>query len=58
MEILEIASDSFTQTKLTLICVDYLGIERKETKDINLGSNAFDIKIFYLFYKNNVPFNY
>ena len=58
MEILEVASDAYTVTKLTLTCVDYLGIEHKETKEINLGSNAFDIKLFNLFYKNNVPFNY
>ena len=58
MEILEVASDAYTVTKLTLTCVDYLGIEYKKTKEINLGSNAFDIKLFNLFYKNNVPFNY
>ncbi len=58
IEILDVVSDSYKQTKLTLTCVDYLGIEHKKIKEINLGNNAFDIKLFNLFYKNNVPFNY
>jgi len=58
IEILEVNDDSYKQTKLTMTCVDELGIERRGTLDIDLGNNDFDIKIFNLFYKNNVPFNY
>ena len=58
IEILDVINESYKQTKLTLTCVDYLGIEHKEVKEINLGNKDFDIKIFNLFYKNNVPFNY
>ena len=58
IEILEIADDNYKQTKMTLTCVDSLGIEYKEVTEINLLNNNFDIKIFNLFYKNNVPFNY
>lgn len=41
-----------------MTCVDELGIEFKVKEEIDLGNNDFDIKIFNLFYKNNVPFNY
>ena len=58
IEILDVINEFYKQTKLTLTCVDCLGIEHKEVKEINLGNNDFDIKIFNLFYKNNVPFNY
>ena len=58
IEILDVINEMYKQTKLTLTCVDSLGIEYKEIKEINLGNNDFDIKIFNLFYKNNVPFNY
>ena len=43
--------------KITLHCVDYLGIEAKEEKVIELH-NSFVINIFNLFFKKNVPFNY
>jgi hypothetical protein len=58
IEILDVINELYKQTKLTLTCVDLLGIEHKQVKEINLGNNDFDIKIFNLFYKNNVPFNY
>ena len=58
IEILDVTNEVYKQTKLTLNCVDLLGIEQKEVKEINLGNNDFDIKMFNLFYKNNVPFNY
>ena len=58
IEILDVINEIYKQTKLTLTCVDALGVEYKEVKKINLGNNDFDIKIFNLFYKNNVPFNY
>ena len=58
IEILDVINEMYKQTKLTMTCVDSLGIEFKEVKEINLGNNDFDIKIFNLFYKNNVPFNY
>ena len=58
IEILDVINEFYKQTKLTLTCVDYLGIEYKEVKEINLGNKDFDIKLFNLFYKNNVPFNY
>ena len=58
IEILDVTNEFYKQTKLTLTCVDLLGIEQKEVKEINLGNNDFDVKIFNLFYKNNVPFNY
>jgi len=58
IEILDVINEMLKQTKITMTCVDALGIEFKEVKEINLGNNDFDIKIFNLFYKNNVPFNY
>ena len=45
-------------TKLTITCVDYLGLEYKEVKEIKLGNTNFNIKMFNIFFKNNVPFNY
>jgi len=58
IEILDVINEFYKQTKLTLTCVDCLGIEHKTVKEIDLGNRDFDIKIFNLFYKNNVPFNY
>ena len=58
IEILDVINEIYKQTKLTLTCVDCLGIEHKEVREINLGNKDFDIKMFNLFYKNNVPFNY
>ena len=43
--------------KVTLQCVDYLGLEEKEDKIVELHNN-FIINIFNLFYKKDVPFNY
>ena len=43
--------------KITLKCVDYLGLEAKEDKVIELHG-SFIINIFNLFFKKNVPFNY
>ena len=43
--------------KITLHCVDYLGLEAKEEKVIEIH-NSFVINIFNLFFKKNVPFNY
>jgi hypothetical protein len=58
IEILEVANDMYKNTKITMTCVDYLGIEHKKATEINLSNSAFNIKIFNLFYKNNIPFNY
>lgn len=58
IEILDVINEIYKQTKLTMTCVDELGIEQKLKEEIDLGNNDFDIKIFNLFYKNNVPFNY
>ena len=43
--------------KITLQCVDYLGLDEKENKIIEIHGN-FVINIFNLFFKKNVPFNY
>ena len=43
--------------KITLECVDYLGLEAKENKIIELHG-SFVINIFNLFFRKNVPFNY
>ena len=43
--------------KIILNCVDYLGIESKEEKIIEIR-NSFVINIYNLFFKKNVPFNY
>lgn len=45
------------KTSLTIKYVDSLGIEFKDQKTIELVDN-FDIKLYNLFYKNNVPFCY
>ena len=58
IEFIDIANESSRQTKLTITCVDYLGLEFKEVKEIKLGNNDFNIKIYNIFFKNNVPFNY
>ena len=39
-------------------CVDYMGLEKKENIEINIGNNNFHLKLFNLFFKNNIPFNY
>ncbi|MCQ2816398.1 MAG: hypothetical protein MJ252_03940 [archaeon] len=47
-----------TNCKLTLLGVDYLGVEDKEEKKLELTLNApFKIKMFNLFFKKDVPFN-
>ena len=43
--------------KITMQCVDYLGLEAKDEKVIEIKS-SFIINIFNLFFKKNVPFNY
>ena len=58
IEILDIVNKMSKQTKITMTCVDELGINFIDKKEIDLGNNDFDMKIFNLFYKNNVPFNY
>ena len=57
LEFLEITDNNNSTTKLTFTYMDCLGIENKEVKEIKLGGN-FNIKIFNIFFKNNVPFNY
>ena len=45
--------------KLSILNVDYLGLEDKEEKRMVIQLNApFRIKVFNLFYKKDVPFNY
>ena len=58
IEILDVINEENKKTKLIMTCVDELGIEYKVKEEIDLGNNDFDMKIFNLFYKNNVPFNY
>ena len=58
VEFLDKCSDNSKMTKLTITCVDYLGLEYKEVKEIKLGNTNFNIKMFNIFFKNNVPFNY
>ena len=58
IEFLDRNNDNSRMTKLTITCVDYLGLEFKETKEIKLGNANFNIKMFNIFFKNNVPFNY
>ena len=58
IDILDKNSDNSRITKITMTCVDYLGIEKKEKIEINVGNNNFHIKLFNLFFKNNVPFCY
>ena len=58
IEIFDVNNEESQHTKITMKCVDELGIDFREKVVIDLGNNGFDIKIFNLFYKNNVPFNY
>ena len=58
IDIIDKNNDSSRITKITMTCVDYLGLEKKEKIEINLGNSNFHIKLFNLFFKNNVPFNY
>lgn len=58
IEILDYFKTSNRKTKITMTCVDNLGVEDRKVKEIDLGNQDFDIKIFNLFYKSNVPFNY
>ena len=58
IDIIDKNNDTSRITKLTMTCVDYLGIEKKDKIEINLGNSNFHIKLFNLFFKNNVPFNY
>ena len=58
IEVLDVINEENKKTKLIMTCVDELGIEYKVKEEIDLGNNDFDMKIFNLFYKNNVPFNY
>ena len=57
IEFLEKNNDNNRVTKLTITCVDYLGLEYKEVKEIKL-TNAYNLKMFNIFFKNNVRFNY
>ena len=58
IDIIDKNNDSSRITKITMTCVDYLGLEKKEKIEINIGNSNFHIKLFNLFFKNNVPFNY
>jgi hypothetical protein len=53
----QITISSETVCKLTMKCVDYLGLEEKDEKVIELRG-IFVLNIFNLFFKKNVPFNY
>ena len=58
VDIIDKNNDTSRITKLTMTCVDYLGIEKKEKIEINIGNSNFHIKLFNIFFKCNVPFNY
>ena len=58
IDILDKNNDNSRITKISMTCVDYLGIEKKEKIEINIGNNNFHIKLFNLFFKNNIPFCY
>ena len=58
IDILDKNNDNSRMTKITMKCVDCLGIEKKEKIEINIGNNNFHIKLFNLFFKQNIPFNY
>ena len=58
IEILDVVNEEYKKTIINMTCVDELGIDYINKEKIDLGNNGFDIKIFNLFYKNNVPFNY
>ena len=56
---IDITLSEASKTKITMQCVDYLGLEYKDDKKIELVLNApFTIRVFNLFFKKNVPFNY
>ena len=58
VDIIDNNNDTSRITKLTMTCVDYLGIEKKEKIEINIGNNNFHMKLFNIFFKINVPFCY
>ena len=58
IDILDKNNDNSRVTKITMKCVDYMGLEKKENIEINIGNNNFHLKLFNLFFKNNIPFNY
>ena len=58
IEFLDRNNDSSRITKLTLTCVDYFGIEYKEVKKIKIGNNNLNNKIFNIFFKGDITFNY
>jgi hypothetical protein len=53
----QILLNTDSNCKLTMKCVDYLGLDAKDEKVIELKGH-FIINIFNLFFKKNVPFNY
>ena len=53
----QILLNTESNCKLTMNCVDYIGLEAKDEKVIELKGH-FIINIFNLFFKKNVPFNY
>ena len=60
LEFLCVENANFNQgnIKLTMFCVDCLGLEFHEKKIVYDLNEKFLIKIFNLFFKKNVPFNY
>lgn len=56
---LTITMNEASKTKITMFCVDYLGVEYKEEKKVEITiTTPFLLKIFNLFSKKDVPFNY
>jgi hypothetical protein len=53
----QILLNTESNCKLTMNCVDYIGLEAKDEKVIELKGH-FIINIFNLFFKKNVAFNY
>ena len=48
-----------SKTKIIMKCVDYLGLEQPENKYVELFvTSPLQIRIYNLFYKEDVPFNY
>jgi hypothetical protein len=46
-------------TKITCQCVDFLGLEYNEEKKVEMVlKEPFQIRLYNLFFKKNVPFNY
>ena len=46
-------------TKITCQCVDFLGLEYNEEKKVEIVlKEPFQIRLYNLFFKKNVPFNY